>query len=275
MKKKCSAVLAFLCLCAVAGEENLFVNGKAVKGGALPMTGAGLTIAADPVQAGAWCFEAAPGRYIGTDLIPIEPGCAYEVSGRFRGGKECGRFVFGFSCFDAGKKPIAEHHIHAVPGTFTALAAPAVKGENSILIKDGEAWRKIAGRIAVFHAKSDLSDLPNRFTQYYISSVTKEGEAWKVTFTKPLARKYPAGTGVRMHREGSALNAFAFIKPGEAWKEYRTVILPEAVGAPIHRNFWQGTRFVKIHFYVYPGDRIQCGDFVLRKVPVPAKPAER
>ena len=272
MKRSCRAILLLLCLCAVAARgENLFVNGKAVRDGALPMTGPGLAVAADPAKAGAWCFEAAPGRYAGTEFIPVEPGCAYEVSGRFRGGDRCGRFVFGFTCFDAQKKSIAEHHIHMIPGTFTELTAPAVKGEKSVLIKDGEAWQKLAGRIAVFHAKADGSDLPNRFTQYYISSVTKEGEHWRVVFTKPLPRNYPAGTGVRMHREGSALNAFAFIKPEAQWREYRSVILPEALNAPIHRNFWRGTRFVKIHFYLYPGDKLQLNDLTLRKVPAEGK----
>ena len=64
-------------------------------------------------------------------------------------------------------------------GSFTELAAPARKGDNSIVVLDGSKWRKGKVNEVAFNAKKDESDLPNYATAGEVVDVVQEGGAWK------------------------------------------------------------------------------------------------
>ena len=223
----------------------------------------------DPENAALRCFRAAPGRHTGGDLIPVDPASDYLLSGQFRGGKS-GRFVLGLECFDARRQPIAMHHVNPVPGTLTVLSAPAKKGSDFIMIENGSAWEKIPGKVAVFHAKEDLSDLPNRNVHYYVTAVTREKGGWRVAFNRPLARNYPAGTAVRMHKEGGVLQAIAFVKPSAKWELHDALVEKVSGSGSLRERLWQGTKFVRLQLYLYPGEPMFFKELKLEKV-IPEK----
>lgn len=236
-----------------------------------PFTLSDTTSVPDPERPSARCFRAAPGRHIGGDLIPVDPESDYLLSGEFRGGRS-GRFVLGLECFDARRQPIAMHHINPLDGTFTKLISPAVKGQTFIMIEDGKNWERPRGKVAVFHAKADLSDLPNRNTHYYVTSVVREGGGWKVSFSKPIMRNYPAGTAVRLHREGGVLQAIAFVKPSVQWEVSDALVERISSCGSLSERLWPGTKFVRLQLYLYPGEPVLFRNLKLVRT-VPEKTA--
>ncbi|MBE6378867.1 MAG: hypothetical protein E7051_08650 [Lentisphaerae bacterium] len=256
MKSFCSTLICLL-LAAVTlngAERNLIANSKAVPGGAVPLQG--VTVVKDPFAEGQYAFKAAAGRCLGSDFIPIDPGKPYLLSGEFAAVGKTGRFVLGFDCYDAGKRKIGAHHIQYVPDTFTTLAATAEKGVSVIKIADGTNWSPSAGKIVIFNAKEDLSDLPNFNNHYYVTDVKKGTDGTQVFFNRPLMRNWKDGTAVRLHKEAGMLNAIAFIQPVKIWEKHSTLIEKVSRDLAIHEHFWAGTRFVKLNFYLYPGDPI-------------------
>lgn len=249
------ALLGCTVLC---NAENLLKTAP----GKLPVSGILQVIDADK-----GVFKAGKGRLQGVDMIAVDNTKSYRLSGFFRGDANCGRVLMGLQCFDSKKRSIGMHHINPVADTAAVLTQAAVAGSREFYISDGKNWEKIPGKVIAFACKADFSDLPNSNTVYYITKVEKVGNAWKVVTSKPSVRSYPAGTAVRMHRDGGFINAVAFVKPNTEWKEYSAVLGKAQVNVNVHKNLWPGTCYVKLFINVYPGSQVEFKDLKLVALP--------
>lgn len=249
-----AASLTLLLGAALYSAENLIKTDP----GQLPVTG---TLKVIDAENGV--FKAGKGRLNGTQLIAVDASKSYRLSGFFRGAADCGRVLMGVQCFDSNKRSIGMHNICPVAGTATVLTSAAEKGSNEFFIADGSSWEKIPGKVAAFNCKDDFSDLPNHNTIYYVTKVEKSGEVWKVTTTKALPRTYPAGTAMRLHRDGGFINAIAFVKPNAQWQEFSAVLGKAQVNVNVHKNLWPGTAYVKLFINIYPGSEVEIKDIKL------------
>lgn len=114
--------------------------------------------------------------------------------------------LYGFSPATENGRAIAAVNIQTCAGTFTEVIEAAKKGDKTIKVKDASKWTNSASAAVAINAKEDYSDLPN--FKVFISAVeskVKDGDAWVITFKKPLNMAIPAGTFIRQHMQGGYL----------------------------------------------------------------------
>ena len=180
----------------------------------LSAAGALLLTAAEPVI----LPEHSPEKDI-SGFVAVDPLQHCEVSCRTQGG--LGKLRISIRQYDAAKRPIAATHVNASPETFTELAEPLARGGNSIVVKDASKWSFPAkGRIVVFGAKKDLSDLPNRKKAYYVAGVVQKGNLYVVTFDRSVNFDAPVGTGVRLHRDGGNVSFPVPCRPRKRFRRF-------------------------------------------------------
>lgn len=175
------------------------------------------------------------------DFVAVDPAKAYRLSGRLRGAP--GKVDLGVMLYDSGRREIGAFMLNAIAGTETVLVQPVKRGDRKIEVADGSKWlAPEQGKIAVFNAAPDLSDLPNRNIEYYVDAVTRGAAGWTVTFSRPLERDYPAGTGVRQHRDGGRMTfGLLPLDAGPDWTEFSGTALPaQPSGAPYDRMWSKG-----------------------------------
>jgi hypothetical protein len=203
----------------------------------LSAAGALLLTAAEPVI----LPEHSPEKDI-SGFVAVDPLQHCEVSCRTQGG--LGKLRISIRQYDAAKRPIAATHVNASPETFTELAEPLARGGNSIVVKDASKWSFPAkGRIVVFGAKKDLSDLPNRKKAYYVAGVVQKGNLYVVTFDRSVNFDAPVGTGVRLHRDGGNVS-FSCALPAE--EAVSKIFKPAAPYGALQDSLWHGVAFIKI-----------------------------
>ena len=109
-------------------------------------------------------LEIPAGKQVFTDTFKLEKSKKYEISGRAVCEKNVGRISLDVRFYDINRRLIHPHFVNALNGSETRLLKKAGKGEKSFLIADNPLWKNYPKyRIAVFDARKDLSDLPNRF----------------------------------------------------------------------------------------------------------------
>ena len=165
-----------------------------------------------------------------------------EISCRTKGGP--GKLRFSIRQYDSAKRPIAPHHVNASPETLTELAEPLVRGGKSIFVKDASKWSfPEKGKIVAFGAKKDLSDLPNRKQAYYVTGVEQKGNRYVVTFDRQIPFNAPAGTGVRLHRDGGNVSFACALSADEAVSK---ILKPAAPYGSLPDSLWPGAAFIKV-----------------------------
>lgn len=118
------------------------------------------------------------------------------------------------------------------------------KGDTTLTLKDSAGWKNGAYLQVKFNTKPDLSDLPNREG---IPFSRIEGNI--VTLKTSLRKDYPAGTAVRQHESGNSYmySGAAYQNvPADKWVEFAGEISGESRSGISPRQFWRGTRMVKI-----------------------------
>ena len=139
-------------------------------------------------------------KQVFTDMFKLEKGKKVEFSGKAFSEKAVGHIAMEVRFFDINKRIIHPHLVNALKGSETKLVKPAQKGEKSFIIADNPLWQNYKKyRLAAFNAQADMSDLPNRFCEYYVSNVEKTSDGLQVTLSRPLSRNYPANMQVRLH----------------------------------------------------------------------------
>ena len=144
-------------------------------------------------------------------MIDIDINKKYLVSCEYRvtpGGTSKSRLYIAPVSYDKDGKIISAVGQNCYPGTFTALAAAAKKGDTVIKVKNAAKWVVQWGFVA-FNAKADFSDLPN-YELVPFSAVKKNGDVWEITLKKPLDKAYPAGTAVREQRAGASYRYLSY-----------------------------------------------------------------
>lgn len=179
------------------------------------------------------------------EFIPIDSNKAYRLDGKLTGS---GNTVVGLAFFDAEKRVILPSHVNPVPGTETMLSAACVRGSETIEVSDASKWIPAKqAPIAVLHAKSDLSDLPNRNVEYYVQEAVRSGESWKVRFAPPLKQSYPAGTMIRQHRDGGWMTfGIRQFEAAAAGEKFSVVALPAPAFGAAPNQMWRGAVFAKL-----------------------------
>ena len=187
--------------------------------------------------------------YSSKKLFPVEEGKSYKISGKFRkisGSSVESRLYFGFIPYDANGRLILSAAVNPIAGTETELAAAVNSGDRILKVKNASKWKK--GKLVVFNAKPDFSDLPNRSFTSAVQTIAAKDGVWEVELQKPLHIGYPAGTPIRQHSHGftyiyaAASNSLI---PAE-WQEISgTVSGISAKGLP-KNQWWKGTAKVAI-----------------------------
>lgn len=183
--------------------------------------------------------------------IEIDPSKAYKLSASIKtAGTDKSTCYIGLVSYDAKKRTIQRPNITIIKGSFTTLVADAKAGAKVLQVKDCSKWnKKLIKRIKIaLNAKKDYSDLPNFNLTNKIVKFEKKGDIYEVTLTSPLKANLKAGTKVRAHLNyGGYQYCVASAKPAPAkWTKYSAVIKGMAkFGAP-NKQFWPGTKYVKV-----------------------------
>ncbi|MBE6381200.1 MAG: hypothetical protein E7047_09765, partial [Lentisphaerae bacterium] len=243
----------------------IFAIGTLISSMVLAATGGKPVVMKGATQtADGWSVKS--GGYFSETMFEVDTSADYLLSGTFRGEPGAGNFNFGLQCFDSKKRTITGHSINPIEYTLTELVQAAVKGNDYIVVKDGSRWLESKGKIVMFNAQADLSDLPNYNQHYYLKSVEKHADGWKVTFDRPLKVNYPKACPVRLHGGGDWLCHIAYTTPTAEWKTFNVLITGEGVHQIRGNKFGYGTKFVKLALYTYPGKNVQFKDLALRKI---------
>lgn len=180
--------------------------------------------------------------------IAIDPAKKYRISADVKVVSGTSGYVYlGFKPHDAKNRWIAPGFVNVVAGSDTVLAAPAKKGDKVIKIKNGAKWNvKTPYSRVAFNTKANYADLPNFDVPHSLAKngIVKKGNIWEVTLRKPLAKAYPAGTGVRQHTD-SATYIYARIagKIAAGKSVKMTAVVSNVAKSGISGSrFWPGTK---------------------------------
>ena len=263
-----AALMAVLlpAVAAAQAEKNLVKNGDAETGDLANWSNMGKVVSHD-VHGGANCFEVDFNSNVKSkELIPIDPGKTYALSGWFKStGEAESKVYFGCIPYCAEMKRISSVHVYCYGGTETTLVEACKKGDTVVKIANGSKW--CVNRNAVIAFKVDNSgqyaDLPNRnITPHGITKVVDNGKYWEVHMRAPCTVAYPAGTKVREQRYGSSYmySASRGKKAPMAWTCFSGKISGEALVGDSQKQWWRGTRYARIVILANYG---QKGDYCL------------
>ena len=156
--------------------------------------------------------------------VKYDPAAKYTLTfdAKQNGDTKAYPLYAGFYCYDKNGRLITHESVYHNAATLTELVKDAKVGDTSITVKDGSKW-KTDTQIA-FNAKEDKSDLPNFDLAKYVSKIEKQGEAWVISFSKPLKKAYAAGTKVRQHLNGGYLYTSSAKSATADWKTYTGTI---------------------------------------------------
>lgn len=238
-------------------DGNLLRGGDAEKWDEFVRWGGGAFRNTTDPHSGKACFELRGiGSVTSPGLIEIDWSKTYELSGWFKSVRpgQPSRVLFDIRFFTADKRAIGPHNTCPVSSVSKLLAA-ASAGDTVLPVAEAD-W-PLQGRMSsvAFHAKADLSDLPN-FEVVPLAGIGKTAAGYQVSLRKPLEEAYPAGTGVRLHRYLD-FPRVAHNKTPYEWTRYSFTIAKDVPpGRRVQDCFWPGAkyvRFVIIHQYTsYP-----------------------
>ena len=255
----------FLCFALLIGAaltiaaENLVKNGDAANG-TVPIPGLELC---DKGPGNSKCFIAnGTGRImLGSEFIEIEPDGSYEISAELcgEGDSNANRIDFGLALYDQNKQLISHSSMDVVPGSYAELLEAIPKGATALKVKGAGDWKALAakgGTIIAMGAKEDLSDLPNRNLCYYIKKQERNGDVISIELTTPAYYGYPAGTKVRLHRDGGyQWSLLEFNAAPNHWQAYKARITGMAASGTPRNQFWKGARYARLALGLRKGQK--------------------
>ncbi len=159
---------------------------------------------------------------VSTKTFDVDPAKTYTVKAMAKtSGTEKSMFYFGFRLYDKDGKQIESTMTGIVAQTDTELVAPAKKGDTVIKVKDGSKWKVRSWSGFVYNSDPSLSDLPNRnYLACPLKEMKQEGDAWTLTFSRPLKVDLPAGTKVRQHSGGGYMYTGKYGQLTGDWKTF-------------------------------------------------------
>ena len=117
--------------------------------------------------------------------------------------------------YDDQNRQIHSRHYLTIPGSETSLAAPVGMEDDSLLVEVNPQWKMHQhwALAVAFDIQLNGDDLPNPNVSSKILSFEPEQELLRVRVEKKLYAKFPAGTKLRLHHQGS----FYLPCPDGAW----------------------------------------------------------
>lgn len=181
-------------------------------------------------------------------FFPVEAGKKYVLTGNFKSlGESLSKIYYGFICYDKDKKHVATLHSNVILDSATMLAQECKKGDKTLVVKANNKWKP--GYAAVFNAKDDFSDLPNREFAYKIIKVVPKDGNMEIQFSAPVGKAYPAETKVRLHSVsyGTYLyTAACGVSVPKSVKTYSGTATLAKPGQISFQYFRPGTAFTKV-----------------------------
>lgn len=211
------------------------------------------------------------GKKLVSRRFPVDTARDWLLTGEFTAECAVKGFTFGLELFDANGRPIWPHEVRAIAGTETRVLRAAKKGDRALWVEDAAKWNIGAARIVAFGARPDLSDLPARDIAYYVVKKTRDGEAWKLEFSRPLPHDVAAGTWVRLHGDGAhaIVAAFRIDLPRGKARRFRHFIAAGKKYTADSSCWWPGVRYARL--YIQVPTRVRAEKISFR----PATPGER
>ena len=215
MKKNIICALAILASSLLADEANLLKNGDFSMG---PVNWITTGEIVEENGAGALVLKGQNVRAISRQPIPVEAGANYRFSAIVSADKPVHQVLIGLIPLDAKNRQIIFRNAEgALFNTETTLAEPFEKGTDTLVLAENAIWqetwnKKLAHNVA-FNVKADKSDLPN-FDLMQIKSITTENGKTTVKLTRPTKVAYPAGTALRIHKDGATFIYTSIIRKG-------------------------------------------------------------
>ena len=159
---------------------------------------------------------------ISTRKFDFDPAKTYTLKAMAKtSGTEKSMFYFGFNLYDKDGRQIDSTMTNIVSQTDTELVAPVKKGDTTIKVKDGSKWKVRTWSGLVYNSDPSYSDLPNRsYLACPLKAVKQEGDAWTLTFSKPLTVDLAAGTKVRQHAGGGYMYAGKYGQLTGEWQTF-------------------------------------------------------
>jgi len=187
----------------------------------------------------------------GKSIFAVDPAKKYTVSGEFRFlGTAPRSFSLGLALLTAKNQPIPPVTIHAVPGTETALAAPAAVGDKSVKVAAAEKWNsKTPVGAVVFDIRDGYADFPNyAYVGMKKDSIKKEGDVWEIGLGEPLKKAYPAGTRVRQHLFGGTFlyTTSKYRNFSSDWQKFSGTVTGMTENTRSDRKFWPRTAKARV-----------------------------
>ncbi|MCX6985252.1 MAG: hypothetical protein NT118_10960 [Lentisphaerae bacterium] len=231
------------------GAQNLIKNGDA-ESNLENWSPDAVQIVTENPQSGKSCFKNITQEATASNIIPVDGTKTYKYSGWFKSADDKTAILYlGLLPLDANKVQINSPEINLIEGTETELAEDC-KAEDTVLkAKDASKWKLSdkTDRVA-FNILPDYKDLPNKNLSPVVNKTENKNNVWELTLDKPCGRAYPAGTKIRQHKD-----SWTYIYPAvnesfrsAEWMELTGEIKGMATSGAVGKQFWPGTKYVKI-----------------------------
>ncbi len=166
------------------------------------------------------------------DMIPVEAGKKYVVSGEFRlidPPAKAPRLFFGFYPCNAEGREISYLHVTIASKNILTVVKDVKAGDTSITLKGLPQRVPSQNCYVAFNAKEDKSDLPNFDVSPALDwkQMKKNADGtFEVPAKKPFTKAYAAGTSARLHQAGASFVYAGFRPVAGEWvkfsKEFKT-----------------------------------------------------
>ena len=205
------------------------------------------------------------------EYIPVNPTGHYRLSAWFKSVDERKADLYlGLKPFDAEKKQIWPQNVNAVANTETELTAACRSGDTVVQVANAGNWKAEEN----YHIACDVDssgeykDLPNRNLTPGLARIEQIGKNWVVALCGPCGLNYPAGTKVRLHRDGYTL-LYATIEPkfnSDFWRQLTGEIKGTAKAGGGTDRFWPGTKYVRLIILSFNGGREYFDDVTFEEL---------
>ncbi len=188
---------------------------------------------------------------VSPELVPIDPARQYKISGFFKVADKDKRLKLGIwvEQYDANKVKIDPYSVCPAAGaTLVPLATPAKNGDKVLTLPMDATWKmnNVFIYSVVFNAREDFSDIPNPDFAA-VKKIEVKGANVEVELVEPLAKDYPVGTRLRLHRYFDEPNLNDTELTPNEWNEVSFLMNGESLrGTPEEGKFWNGAKFIKV-----------------------------
>lgn len=252
--KRWAATVTLTAICSFANAQDSGLKPQSISDWSCGWNGNGTNLSEPAAKDGNAILLKGNGIVFSKAAISIDPSKTYQVSGSFKavsGSKE-GRFYLGVQPLNSDNAGILPSQVNVIAGTDAELAEPCKPEDKVVKIKGGKGWEQGQFYFIAFNTDNSgsYSDLPNStLSPMGFTKVENKGSVTEVTLKDSCGKEFPAGTKVRMHRDGATFIYAASVSnilPPAEWTEFKDVIKGENPSGIKSGAWHKGTRNAKI-----------------------------